>query len=245
MRAAMVRELISRMRKRDAAQNQPARPKKRRKRKAALVMSAAAVTLTSAAYDIAQPSPASAISVPSETRQLAGDLTGSNDLMETIAEEEGVHLTVYADPIGKPTVGVGHLVQAADNLNIGDRISYDRALNLLQQDLKIAEQSVARIVGDLPLYQHEYDALVDLVFNIGEGNASEQGSPKLNAAIMAGDYAGIAEELAYHRAGSAALRGLEYRSERRQAIFELADYADPRPANLALRSPQISDDART
>jgi len=221
--------------------------KRRRKRKTALAMSAAVATVGTAAYDLAQPSAASAISAPMErevARTFADKLTVSPALMETIAEEEGVHLTVYADPKGNPTVGVGHLVRASDNLSIGDTITYDKALLLLQQDLKAAEASVAQLVGDLPLYQHEFDALVDLVFNVGEGTVSQERSPALNAAIEAGNYAEIAAELAYHNAGSTQLRGLAFRSDRRQAIFDHGNYADPRPANLALRSDQILTEAR-
>ncbi|KLI64054.1 hypothetical protein AAV99_07395 [Aurantiacibacter marinus] len=170
----------------------------------------------------------------------AGKMTSSDALKEAIVEEEGLHLTVYADPVGKPTVGAGHLVQTSDGLSIGDAISYDQALQLLESDLEYAEAAVARLVGDLPLYQHEFDALVDLVFNVGEGNTSEQASPKLNAAIAAGDYAGIAAELAYHSAGNAAPPGLVHRSDRRQAMFAQNDYADPRPAGITVKSAQMA-----
>ncbi|WP_340589230.1 lysozyme [Erythrobacter alti] len=245
MRAAMVRELISRMRSKEHANDQPSTPRpraRRRKKKAALAVSAMVMTVGSTGYELGNPSDANAITLVSQhdnIRRHASKRTVSEELKEAIAEEEGVHLTVYADPIGKPTVGVGHLVRAFDNLSVGDVISYERALEFLEQDLKQAEAAVARLTANLPLYQHEYDALVDLVFNIGEGNANKENSPNLNAAIKAGDYAAIAEELAYHTAGNAKLRGLAYRSDRRAAIFQQADYSDPRPRALALRDPQL------
>jgi len=141
-------------------------------------------------------------------------------------QAEGVRRTVYSDAIGLPTVGVGHLVTPADGLSVGKQISYDRILDLFDHDLRLAEEAVQRLVGDLPLFQHEFDALVDLIYNVGEGGVSEHSSPRLNAAIAEGNYAAIAAELAYHHAGGAAIGGLVHRSERRIAMFTEADYAD-------------------
>ncbi|RJY10217.1 hypothetical protein D6201_05550 [Aurantiacibacter aquimixticola] len=169
-----------------------------------------------------------------QTRVHASDLTSSETMKEALAEEEGVRLTVYRDVAGYSTVGVGHLVLPEDNLRVGDTITYEQALEFLEQDLKKAEAGVQRLVGDLPIYQHEFDALVDLVYNVGEGNVSERESPKLNAAIASADYEGIAEELHYHHAAGAKANGLVYRSERRQAIFMEAAYDDPRPVEIAV-----------
>ena len=157
-------------------------------------------------------------------------LKASDRLKQAITEEEGVRNTVYRDVAGYPTVGVGHLVLPQDNLRVGDTISDERAMRLLTRDLAKAEAAVARLLGDLPVYQHEFDALVDLVYNVGEGGVSERRSPRLNEAIDAGDYQAIAAELDYTAAGGATYRGLALRSERRAAIFETADYADPRAA---------------
>ena len=53
---------------------------------------------------------------------------------------------------------------------------------------------------------------------------------RLNAAIDAGDYERIASELNYTHAAGRVARGLEFRSERREAIFVDAAYEDPREA---------------
>lgn len=167
-------------------------------------------------------------------RVTASEIRVSASMKRVLAEEEGVRLTVYRDVAGHPTVGVGHLVTPADNLRIGDRIDYAQALAFLNADLAHAEKTVRDLVGHLPLYQHEFDALVGLVYNVGEGNVSAEESPALNAAVAAGDYSGIARELAYHTAGGALAQGLVYRSERRQTIFSAAQYDDPRPATARL-----------
>ncbi|NNC52567.1 MAG: lysozyme, partial [Erythrobacter sp.] len=161
-------------------------------------------------------------------RKPAVILKASDEFKQALIEEEGVRYTVYRDVAGYPTVGVGHLVRPADNLRVGDRVSEQRVLDLLEEDLKIAERGVRVLVGDLPLYQHEFDALLDLVYNVGLGNVSERESPRLNAAIAAHDYEAIAAELDYTHAAGKVARGLEYRSERRAQIFMDASYDDPR-----------------
>ncbi|KLE36134.1 hypothetical protein AAW00_05610 [Aurantiacibacter luteus] len=171
---------------------------------------------------------------PYDVRMPAFTLTASEAMKEALAEEEGVRLTVYRDVAGYPTVGVGHLVTPEDNLKVGDRISYERALALLEGDLKTAEEGVRNLVGDLALYQNEFDALVDLVYNVGSGNVSERESPRLNKAIAERDYQGIADELNYHHAGGSVANGLVFRSERRAAIFQEAAYSDPRPAHMSV-----------
>ncbi|MBY6013439.1 lysozyme [Qipengyuania gaetbuli] len=155
-------------------------------------------------------------------------LKASDAFKQALIEEEGVRYTVYRDVAGYPTVGVGHLVTPGDNLRVGDRIDEDRVLALLDRDLRIAEQGVRKLVGTLPLYQHEFDALLDLVYNVGLGNVSQSESPRLNEAIRAGDYEAIAAELEYTHAAGQIARGLEFRSERRAQIFMDASYDDPR-----------------
>lgn len=172
-----------------------------------------------------------AVSVTFEPRKPATLLSPSDDLLQAMIEEEGARLTVYRDVAGNPTVGVGHLVTPADHLQVGDRVSRDQVLDFLESDLTEAQHAVARLVGDLPLYQNEYDALVDLAFNVGEGNLSAEHSPGLNAAIDARDYDAIAAELDYRHAAGHMARGLVYRSERRENIFTVASYANPRQAD--------------
>ncbi|QZD93737.1 lysozyme [Qipengyuania xiapuensis] len=169
--------------------------------------------------------------VAKDVRMPAALLKASDEFKQALIEEEGVRYTVYRDVAGYPTVGVGHLVRPADNLRVGDRISEQRVLEFLDADLETAEEGVRILVGDLPLYQHEFDALLDLVYNVGLGNVSERESPRLNAAIAAGDYEGIASELDYRHAGGKVARGLEFRSERRAKIFMDATYEDPREAS--------------
>lgn len=155
-------------------------------------------------------------------------LKASAEFKQALIEEEGVRYVVYRDVAGYPTVGVGHLIDPGDGLKVGDRIDDRQVLEFLEGDLKEAEEGVRQLVGQLPLHQHEFDALVDLVYNVGLGNVSDRESPRLNFAIQSGDYERIAAELDYTHAGGNVARGLEFRSERRAKIFLDAAYDDPR-----------------
>src|SRR5205085_6308125 len=134
----------------------------------------------------------------------------------------------YRDVAGLPTVGCGHLVTHADGLKVGDRVSSDKILDFLDNDLREAEQSVKDMAGDLPLYQHEFDALVDLVYNVGPGALTAKKSPRLVEAIAAADYAKMGAELQYRYAAGQMARGLAFRSDRRTRMFMDASYTDPR-----------------
>ena len=234
MRGEMVREFIRLLRRR----NKNAKDKGGiSKRKAALAMSAAVMSMSTAAVDAdryADRSSAVSFMDATQMRVDVARLSASEAMKEALAEEEGVRLTVYRDVAGYPTVGVGHLVTPADGLKVGDTISYERALDLLEKDLKTAEKGVKRLVGDLPLYQHEFDALVDLVYNVGEGNVSPDESPMLNEAIAQRNHDAIAAELDYRHAAGSVAKGLIYRSERRAAIFMEAAYDDPRPIEISV-----------
>lgn len=203
-----------------------------RRKSAVMALSAGAMGLAAFTTQPTESQKQTAHAAPmvQDLRQNAYFMQTSEAFKEALVQEEGVRLTVYRDVAGYPTVGVGHLVTPADNLSVGQRISYDQVIEFLEADLAKAEEAVARLVGGLPLHQHEFDALVDLVYNVGEGNVSESESPRLNAAIQAGDYDGIARELDYTHAGGQVAGGLVNRSERRMAIFMDANYEDPRLA---------------
>ena len=167
---------------------------------------------------------------PNYTRMNARLLSTSERLRNALAQEEGMRLTVYRDVAGYPTVGIGHRVWPEDGLNVGDRITREQAMAFLKADLRAAEEAVVDMVGDLKLYQHEFDALVDLAYNVGEGTLSPTESPDLNRAIAKADYDSIADELEYRFAGGEIAGGLTHRSDRRAQIFLEANYADVRPS---------------
>jgi GH24 family phage-related lysozyme (muramidase) len=115
-----------------------------------------------------------------------------------------------------------------DNLSEGDVLSQDRINAMFESDVIRAETGVRSLVGDTPLSQEEFDALVDLTFNVGIGTLAHE-SPKLNEAIQSGDYDRMGSELKYTLdAKKQQQPGLVTRSNRREQVFRNGDYSDPR-----------------
>lgn len=152
--------------------------------------------------------------------QVTANLTTSDYGKRFMTNNEGgVHLTVYNDTAKNPTVGVGHKVATGDNLKVGDVIDNPRSDSFFNSDLRVAERGVKSLVGNLPLSQNEFDALVDLNYNVGIGTLKNK-SPALNAAIRNGDYNAMGVNLTYTR-DSAGNRqgGLITRSNDRTTLF--------------------------
>lgn len=211
------------------------KPKLSARRRATLMLGAGALGLTAFT---GPPKARKAFGIDEDMQRVVDDVAGvrkpaalmkaSGTFKQALIEEEGVRYTVYRDVAGYPTVGVGHLILPEDDLQVGDRVDEAQVLQFLEHDLAKAEQGVRLLVGDLPLHQHEFDALLDLVYNVGLRNVSENESPRLNTAIESRDYEAIAAELDYTHAGGKFARGLQFRSERRAKIFMKGRYGDPR-----------------
>ena len=91
----------------------------------------------------------------------------SNNGIEFIKWEEGCVLHVYKDQIGKDTIGVGHLITAGERWP--EKITEEQANALLKTDLRRFEDALNETVST-KLEQHEFDAVISLMFNIGTGN---------------------------------------------------------------------------
>jgi len=93
----------------------------------------------------------------------------SDSGLQLIASFEGFSATPYADAQGQ-SIGYGHFILPGElGSTIIPPITQAQGLALLQQDAGIAENAVANLVT-VPLSQNQYDALVSLVYNIGQGN---------------------------------------------------------------------------
>ena len=99
-------------------------------------------------------------------------MSGPNAQLQTsdagialIKRFESFCATVYRCPAGKPTIGYGHVILPGEQFGT---ITEADAIELLRQDLAIAEAAVRRLIT-VPLTQSQFDALVSFTFNVGEG----------------------------------------------------------------------------
>lgn len=137
--------------------------------------------------------------------------------LQFIRREEGERLTAYADIIGVWTIGVGH-TGTVDGKPVakGMVISADKSRELLSADLSKFESAIARLVK-VPLKQYEFDALVSLVFNIGETNFARS---TLLKKLNTNDFKGASEQfLAWKNAGGRPVQGLLNRRKREKDMF--------------------------
>lgn len=135
----------------------------------------------------------------------------SDEGLASLAEEEGgVWLHTYRDQRGLPTIGIGHLLRAGENYcdagcdpkkgkTCSRGITVDHAYRLFRADLSRFVAAIHELV-EVPLTQNQFDALVMLVFNIGEGERGFKGSTLLKK-LNEGDYVGAQEQFHVWRMG--------------------------------------------
>lgn len=143
---------------------------------------------------------------------------------------EGLRLESYRDCAGVWTIGYGHTSGAgAPEVSPGMQISADEAEAILACDLQMFERGVARLVADAQggVAQREFDALVDLAFNIGLPAFK---SSSLLQAYRAGDKATAARKfLDWNRAGGRIAPGLVARRESERVWFLTGGLPDDPP----------------
>jgi len=114
---------------------------------------------------------------------------------------------------GTLTIGHGHTGHAAIP---GNKITRDEAEELLQQDLRWAEQAVASAV-DVYLRQVQFDALVSFVYNVGGANFRR--STLLKRLNQGKDYAAAEEFDRWVFSKGKRLAGLERRRAAERELF--------------------------
>lgn len=116
--------------------------------------------------------------------------------LDLIIQHEGMILNLYNCPANHATIGVGHLVHYGPINGTEPKeflcgITQQRALELLRDDVKVAEKTVNNLVK-APLNQNQFDALVSFVFNLGETNFAKS---TLLAGLNSGNYDAVPSEL--------------------------------------------------
>jgi GH24 family phage-related lysozyme (muramidase) len=89
---------------------------------------------------------------------------------------------------------------------------------LLKSDLRRFELGVHKMLPNVPLRQHEFDAIISFCFNLGLGCFQRS---TIRQALLRGDKTQAMESLVkYCRAGGKILRGLQIRRLDERALFE-------------------------
>lgn len=135
-----------------------------------------------------------------------------------IEKFEGRRNTVYLDPVNLPTVGIGHLLSAAENKRwpVGTKLSDDQVDRLFAADIKRFEIAVEKAVT-VPMDDGMFAACVSLAYNVGVGAFRKSSVCKR---LNAGDKSGAAAAFGfYNKAKGQVLAGLTKRRSAERELF--------------------------
>lgn len=117
----------------------------------------------------------------------SGSLKTSETGMKLIMDYEGCQSNAYQCSANVWTNGYGHTVGVTPN----SVVTHDEVVGNLVSDVQSAEVVVDKWVT-VPLQQHQFDAFVSFVFNVGAGNFQRS---TLLKKLNAEDYTGACNEL--------------------------------------------------
>jgi len=144
----------------------------------------------------------------------------SNAGIQLIKHHEGVRYKPYTCPAGLWTVGFGHLIGNGKSLpkEWNKTFTQGEVDAILKHDLKRFELGVHKMLPNVPLRQHEFDAIVSFCFNLGLGCFQRS---TIRQALLRGDKeAAMASLVKYCRAGGKILKGLQNRRLDERRLFE-------------------------
>lgn len=133
----------------------------------------------------------------------------SNCGLKLIKSWEGLFLKAYYDPVGVLTIGYGHtnLSGVVPKVVPGMRLRDDaHATQILRDTLAAVYEPALRRLIKVQLAQHEWDAMVSWIYNLGETNLRKS---TLLKRINAGRFDAVpAEIMKWTNAGGRQFRGL-------------------------------------
>lgn len=142
----------------------------------------------------------------------------NNETLNFIKNYESWRSCAYVDAVGKLTIGYGHLIKSGDGFNKNSCITKERGLQILRNDLSVAEKCIERIVR-VPLTDNQFGALVSWTFNVGCGAATSSTLvTKLNAGHHANEI--CAQLRRWNKGGGNVLPGLTKRREAECTLYQ-------------------------
>ena len=143
----------------------------------------------------------------------------SDKLIKLLRHHEGVRNKPYQCPAKLWTCGVGHLIGDGKTLppEWNKTFTNEEIDAILKRDLNRFELGVHKMLPNVPLRQHEFDALVSFCFNLGLGCFQRS---TIRQALLRGDKEAAMESLVkYCRAGGKILKGLQNRRLDERKLF--------------------------
>ncbi len=147
-------------------------------------------------------------------------MKASKEAIKLIRHHEGVRNKPYQCPAKLWTVGIGHLIGDGKTLPASWNRTFtnEEIDGILKSDLSRFELGISKMLPNVQLKQHEFDALVSFCFNLGLGCFQRS---TIRQALLRGDKEQAMESLMkYCRAGGKILRGLENRRKDERRLFE-------------------------
>ena len=134
-------------------------------------------------------------------------LSASAVALVGLAVHEGYRENAYLDIVGVATIGYG----TTEGVKLGDRTDPIKALERALSDMQKFEGAIKQCVK-VPLYQHEYDALVGFSYNVGSNAFCSSTLVKLLNQMR---YSEACDQiLRWNRAGGKVVQGLTIRREK-------------------------------
>ena len=141
----------------------------------------------------------------------------SEDGLELIKKFEGCETTAYQDSVGVWTIGFGHTKGGEE----GQTCSIEDAESMLADEMDEYEGYINNMVK-VDLQQHEFDALVAWVYNLGPTNLGESTMLKV---LNGGQFDRVPDEMnRWTRAGGEILEGLVRRRQAESLMFQDLDW---------------------
>ena len=139
--------------------------------------------------------------------------------IELLKHFEGCKLKAYQDSVGVWTIGYGHTKGIYEGLEI----TQSEAEKMLQDELPEYEGYITDKVVPM-LQQHEYDALVCWVYNLGPTNLS---SSTMLKKLNAGEFKEVPFQMKrWDKAGGQPLLGLTRRRNAEALLFKGEQWKD-------------------
>jgi lysozyme len=137
----------------------------------------------------------------------------SQEGLSLIKKFEGCELEAYKCAAGVWTIGYG----STKGVKEGDTLTKEETDNLLLHEMDEYEGYVLEAV-EMPLSQHQFDAIVSWTFNLGPSNLKASTMLKV---LNKGNYEDVPAQIKrWNKAGGKVLEGLIRRREAEALLFE-------------------------